>query len=128
VAREHILRWFGENLRRARLRLRMTQAEVANIGIVTERHYQKLENGEVCPRLNVAAALARALDLSLDRAIVKLERDPVEEQRLAEIERSLRRPRPTATRLALIRAAEARAADLLPKRKPRSKAVDRGNR
>lgn len=61
------VRRFGRCVRAARIQRRMTQAELARLVKCSQPHIVFVEQGRIAPRLDLAADLARHLDLSLDR-------------------------------------------------------------
>jgi transcriptional regulator with XRE-family HTH domain len=60
---------FKENLRRLRERAGLTQTEMARKAGVPFRSYQNWEAGSREPRIQALAALARAVEVSLDALI-----------------------------------------------------------
>lgn len=105
---------FAANLRRARLRLGMTQAEVGAVGAIEERHYQRLEAGESDPKLSTVFALSRLLNLSIDE--ITTEKAGGGSSDLRE-----RRRPPQKPRWDVIAAARQRVAADAPKKRRRKK-------
>ena len=59
--------YFASEIFRARTEKELTQAQVAEMADISVRWYQKLENGEAEPGLDVFMRVAKALGLDLNR-------------------------------------------------------------
>lgn len=59
-------RTFGENLAELRMQKHLTQVELANIVGVTKQAINNIEHGISTPNVNTAAAIAIALDTTID--------------------------------------------------------------
>lgn len=81
-----VQRWFGSNLRAARTRAGLTQAELAERGDLSLRYAQALEQGGRAPSFAVLVRLAALLEV-----------EPAELLRRASTEPA-RRGRPAGTR------------------------------
>jgi DNA-binding XRE family transcriptional regulator len=60
--KKELLETFSTELRKARIRLDLTQATVAHETGLSTRGYQKIENGEADPQLTTVTAIASALN------------------------------------------------------------------
>lgn len=59
-------RTFGENMTELRCRRKLTQVELANKVGVTKQAINNIEHGISVPNVNTAAAIAIALDTTID--------------------------------------------------------------
>lgn len=85
AADQSIKNAFGESLRNIRMMKKLTQAEIAESANLSTTAISNYENGEKCPSLASAKAIAEALHVPLDnltgdddrsRYVKDLERDP----------------------------------------------------
>ena len=56
----------GDNIRKRRTELGLSQTELANKVGVSMRTIQRIEKGETHMRMTIAISLSRALDVSID--------------------------------------------------------------
>ena len=57
----------GKNIRKYRLQAEYTQEELAELAGCSDRHIGKIENAQNIPSLEMAAAIADALKVDIDR-------------------------------------------------------------
>jgi len=57
----------GKNIRRLRIHADLTQEQLGELAGCSDRHIGKIENAQNVPSLEVAAAIADALDVGIDR-------------------------------------------------------------
>ena len=56
---------FGKILKSARLKAKMTQAQVALKADITTNYYARIERGEVNPTANIIDSIAKALKIKI---------------------------------------------------------------
>ena len=58
---------FGKNIRKLRVQAELTQEKLGELAGCTDRHIGKIENAQNIPSLEMAASIADALDVGIDR-------------------------------------------------------------
>lgn len=61
--------FLGKNIRKYRNLAELTQEQLAEIVGCSDRHIGKVENGQNIPSLKITAAIANALNVSVDKLI-----------------------------------------------------------
>ena len=59
----------GENLKRFRLKKKLSQGDLANILVVDRAYISNIENGRMNPTLSTIAKIAGALDVSVEKLV-----------------------------------------------------------